>query len=158
MLTYPLQKEDVIKVSIERNNELTEIKSVKRRNPYTLKVSVPDFLTDISAIVHVLVEKNGSIIGTRPIKCESKLRELEQILRSITNPVDFMCQVQCALMLNLNQTKRNKKFLMSTKCGKCLALKQKVGIYCVANIKSKSVTFFTLYKYDVVNFFFVYKV
>lgn len=94
MLTYPLQKEDVIKISIERNNELTEIRNVKRRNPYTLKVIVPDVLTEISAIVHVLVEKNGSIIGVRPIKCESRLRELEQILRSVTNPVEFMCQVK----------------------------------------------------------------
>ncbi|KAF5304250.1 hypothetical protein FQA39_LY09777 [Lamprigera yunnana] len=92
ILTHPLQREDIVKVSIERNNEIIEIKSVKRRNPYTLKVTVPDSCTEVSAIVHILVEKNGSVIGSSPIKCESRLRELEQILRSSDNPVEFMCQ------------------------------------------------------------------
>lgn len=108
MLTYPLQKEDIVKISIERNNELTEIKSVKRRNPYTLKVTIPDALTEISAIVHVLVEKNGSIIGSRPIKCESRLRELEQILRSTTSPVEFMCQVNNFDIAHSNKKNRKK--------------------------------------------------
>lgn len=93
MLTHPLQKDDNVKVSVEKDNELVEIKKVKRRNPYTLKVSIPDTFTEVTAMVNVLVEKNGSIIGNRPIKCESRLKELEQILRSITTPVDFMCQV-----------------------------------------------------------------
>ncbi|XP_030756776.1 phosphoinositide 3-kinase adapter protein 1 isoform X2 [Sitophilus oryzae] len=91
-LTHPLQKEDIVKISVERNGELQEVKSMKKRNPYMVKISVPENLTDVTAIVNILVEKNGNIIGSRPIKCESKLKELEQILRSTTNPVDFMCQ------------------------------------------------------------------
>lgn len=98
LLTYPLQKEDIVKVSVEKHNELIEVKSVIRRNPYTIKILMPDNLTDVSAIVNILVEKNGSIIGSRPIKCESKLRELEQILRSSNNPVEFMCQVSNRLL------------------------------------------------------------
>lgn len=93
LLTYPLQKEDIVKISVERNGELFEMKSVRKRNPYTVKFTVPENLTDITAIVNILVEKNGNIIGSRPIKCESKLRELGQILRSADNPVEFMCQV-----------------------------------------------------------------
>lgn len=58
-----------------------------------MKFIVPENLTEVTAIVNILVEKNGSIIGSRPIKCESKLRELGQILRSTNNPVEFMCQV-----------------------------------------------------------------
>ncbi|XP_064213950.1 phosphoinositide 3-kinase adapter protein 1 isoform X1 [Tribolium castaneum] len=92
LLTYPLQKEDILKVSIERNNEIFEVKTVKRRNPYTIKISVPNNLTEVTAIVNILVEKNGSIVGSRPIKCESRLRELEQILRLTNNPIEFMCQ------------------------------------------------------------------
>ncbi|XP_063912859.1 phosphoinositide 3-kinase adapter protein 1 isoform X2 [Zophobas morio] len=92
LLTYPLQKEDILKVSIERNNEIFEVKTVKRRNPYTVKISVPNNLTEVTAIVNILVEKNGSIVGSRPIKCESRLRELEQILRLTNNPIEFMCQ------------------------------------------------------------------
>lgn len=94
LLTYPLQKEDILKVSIERNNEIFEVKTVKRRNPYTVKISVPNNLTEVTAIVNILVEKNGSIVGSRPIKCESRLRELEQILRLTNNPIEFMCQVK----------------------------------------------------------------
>lgn len=94
LLTYPLQKEDILKVSIERNNEIFEVKTVKRRNPYTIKISVPNNLTEVTAIVNILVEKNGSIVGSRPIKCESRLRELEQILRLTNNPIEFMCQVK----------------------------------------------------------------
>ncbi|KAJ8940957.1 hypothetical protein NQ318_006808 [Aromia moschata] len=92
LLTYPLQKEDIVKISVEKNGEIFEVKSAKRRNPYTLKITVPENLTETTAIVNILVEKNGSIIGSRPVKCESKLRELEQILRSTNNPVEFMCQ------------------------------------------------------------------
>ncbi|KAL1505425.1 hypothetical protein ABEB36_004997 [Hypothenemus hampei] len=92
LLTYPLQKEDIVKISVERNGELQEIKSIKRRNPYIIKFQVPENLTETTSIVNVLVEKNGSIIGSRPIKCESKLRELEQILRMANSPIEFMCQ------------------------------------------------------------------
>ncbi|XP_019758359.2 phosphoinositide 3-kinase adapter protein 1 isoform X2 [Dendroctonus ponderosae] len=92
ILTHPLQKDDLVKISLERNGELHEIKSVKRRNPYVVKITVPENLIDITAIVNILVEKNGNIIGSRPVKCESKFRELEQILRSANNPVEFMCQ------------------------------------------------------------------
>ncbi|XP_049821513.1 phosphoinositide 3-kinase adapter protein 1 isoform X2 [Aethina tumida] len=92
ILTYPLQKEDIVKVSVEKNGEIYEITSTKRRNPYLIKMSLPDHLTEETAIVNILVEKNGSIIGRRPIKCESKLRELEQILRMSNNPIEFMCQ------------------------------------------------------------------
>lgn len=98
ILTYPLQKEDIVKVSVEKNGEIYEITSTKRRNPYLIKMSLPDHLTEETAIVNILVEKNGSIIGRRPIKCESKLRELEQILRMSNNPIEFMCQV-ISLML-----------------------------------------------------------
>lgn len=59
-----------------------------------MKFWMPEALTQVTIIVNVLVEKNGSIIGSRPIKCESKLRELDQILRSVNNPIDFMCQVR----------------------------------------------------------------
>lgn len=72
---------------------MIEVKNVKRRNPYTIKISVPDSFTEVTAIINVIVEKNGSIIGSRPIKCESRLRELEQILRLSNHPVEFMCQV-----------------------------------------------------------------
>uniref|UniRef100_A0A6P7HEX1 Uncharacterized protein LOC114347828 n=1 Tax=Diabrotica virgifera virgifera TaxID=50390 RepID=A0A6P7HEX1_DIAVI len=93
ILTFPLQKDDVVKISVEKNGELFVINNVKKRNPYLLKFWMPESLTEITAIVNILVEKNGNIIGSRPMKCESRLRELEEILRNVNNPIDFMCQV-----------------------------------------------------------------
>ncbi|CAG9772639.1 unnamed protein product [Ceutorhynchus assimilis] len=92
ILAYPLQKEDIVKISVERNRELQEVKSMKRRNPYVIKIALPENLTNTRAIINILVEKNGSIIGSKPIKCESKMTELELILRSSNNPVEFMSQ------------------------------------------------------------------
>lgn len=92
ILTYPLQKEDIVKISVEKNGELYEIANVKKRNPYLMKFWMPESLTEVTAIVNILVEKNGSIIGSRPMKCESKVRELEELLRNINNPIQFMCQ------------------------------------------------------------------
>jgi hypothetical protein len=44
-------------------------------------------------LVSVHVEKNGQALGYRQVKCESRMRELDQILRSCDNPLEFMCQV-----------------------------------------------------------------
>lgn len=54
---------------------------------------MPDSCLEVSLIVKVMVEKNGDLLGARPVKCESRLRELDQILRSSDNPLEFMCQV-----------------------------------------------------------------
>lgn len=43
-------------------------------------------------MIGVRVEKNNVDLGCRPLKCESRLRELEQILKSQTSPIEFLCQ------------------------------------------------------------------
>lgn len=93
LLAEPLTKDDIVKVSVDKNGDMIEIKSVKKRNPYTLKFVMPESCLEVSLIVNVLVEKNGDLLGARPVKCESRLRELDQILRSTDNPLEFMCQV-----------------------------------------------------------------
>jgi hypothetical protein len=51
-------------------------------------------------LVSVRVEKNGQALGYRQVKCESRMRELDQILRSCDNPLEFMCQVHvCVIIL-----------------------------------------------------------
>ncbi|XP_050293410.1 uncharacterized protein LOC126733955 isoform X2 [Anthonomus grandis grandis] len=92
LLNHPLQNEDIIKISVECNDDLQEIESVKRRNPYIVKISLPDNMTDMTAVVHILVEKNGSKLGSRSMRCESKMMELGKILRGMINPIEFMCQ------------------------------------------------------------------
>jgi hypothetical protein len=50
-------------------------------------------------LVSVHVEKNGQALGYRQVKCESRMRELDHILRSCDNPLEFMCQVEICLIL-----------------------------------------------------------
>jgi hypothetical protein len=50
-------------------------------------------------LVSVHVEKNGQALGYRQVKCESRMRELDQILRSCDNPLEFMCQVRVCLII-----------------------------------------------------------
>lgn len=92
MLSEPLLKDDYVKIRVEKIGHLIEINSIKRRNPYTIHFTVPESCMEISMMIGVRVFKNNVDLGVRPIKCESRLRELEQILKSTEAPIEFMCQ------------------------------------------------------------------
>lgn len=42
-------------------------------------------------MINVRVEKNNQDLGMRPIKCESRLKELELLLKFQDMPMEFMC-------------------------------------------------------------------
>ncbi|GAB0096474.1 uncharacterized protein DMENIID0001_119970 [Sergentomyia squamirostris] len=92
LLTEPLKIDDTVAVKIEKTGEILEVSGVKRRNPYTLQFSVPESCMEVSMMIDVHIEKNGKDLGSRPIKCESRLRELEQILKAQDSPLEFVCQ------------------------------------------------------------------
>jgi phosphoinositide 3-kinase adaptor protein 1 len=94
LLNEPLQTDDNVTVIVDRCGEAIEVSHVKRRNPYTLQFSVPDRCLEVSMLVGVRIARNGSPLGVRQVKCESRLRELDQILRAHDNPLEFMCQVR----------------------------------------------------------------
>lgn len=48
----------------------------------------------MSVLVNIIVEKNGQSLGQRSVKCESRMRELDQLIRSLDNPLNFLCQVR----------------------------------------------------------------
>lgn len=50
-------------------------------------------------LITVTVEKNGKPLGHRLVKCESRMRELDQLLRSSDNPLQFMCQVSNTILI-----------------------------------------------------------
>lgn len=50
-------------------------------------------------LVGVQIEKNGKLMGKRMVKCESKLREMEQLLLSVDNPLQFLCQVRYFILI-----------------------------------------------------------
>ncbi|XP_014213966.1 uncharacterized protein LOC106643378 [Copidosoma floridanum] len=92
LLNDPLQPEDTVTVIVDRCGDALEISHVKRRNPYTLQFAVPESCLDVSMLVGVRILRNGTPLGVRQVKCESRLRELDQILRAYDNPLEFMCQ------------------------------------------------------------------
>ncbi|XP_036323209.1 uncharacterized protein LOC118737066 isoform X2 [Rhagoletis pomonella] len=91
MLAEPLEKDDTIKIMVEKSGELIEIRNFKCRNPFTVQFSIPESCMEISTMVEIRIEKNEKSLGARPIKCESRMRELEQLLRTEDSPIEFMC-------------------------------------------------------------------
>ncbi|XP_033236610.1 uncharacterized protein stumps isoform X2 [Drosophila pseudoobscura] len=91
MLAEPLEKNDTLKLLVEKSGELIELRNFKCRNPYTLQFSIPESCMEISTMIEIRIEKNNKSLGARPIKCESRLRELEQLLRVEDSPIEFMC-------------------------------------------------------------------
>ncbi|XP_046406145.1 uncharacterized protein LOC124171042 isoform X2 [Ischnura elegans] len=92
LLTEPLEKEDELSINIDKAGEIIEVPALKRRNLYTVTFAMPASCLEISMLVGVHVIKNGKALGCRQVKCESRMRELDQILRSLDNPLEFMCQ------------------------------------------------------------------
>lgn len=92
LLTEPLTNEDALKVKIEKCGDILEVPHVKKKNPYTLQLTVPDCCMEVSNMIGIRIEKNGVDIGCKPVKCESKMREMEQILKTQDSPIKFMCQ------------------------------------------------------------------
>ncbi|XP_030375827.1 uncharacterized protein LOC115625077 isoform X2 [Scaptodrosophila lebanonensis] len=92
MLAEPLEKDDTLKLLVEKSGELLEIRNFKCRNPFTLQFSIPESCMEVSTMIEIRIEKNNKSLGARPIKCESRMRELEQLLRIEDSPIEFMCQ------------------------------------------------------------------
>ncbi|XP_012525011.2 uncharacterized protein LOC105830310 isoform X2 [Monomorium pharaonis] len=92
LLNEPLIPLDIVTVVVDRCGDAIDINNVKKRNPYTLQFSIPERCLEVSMLVGVRIMKNGSSLGVRQVKCESRLRELDQILRAHDNPLEFMCQ------------------------------------------------------------------
>ncbi len=42
-------------------------------------------------MIEIRIMKNEKELGSRPVKCESRLRELEYILKAQESPLEFMC-------------------------------------------------------------------
>jgi len=75
----------------------THFSSRKNKEPFQcacIPICVPVSCLQVSVLVNVLVEKNGQPLGKRSVKCESRMRELDQLIRSLDNPLNFLCQVR----------------------------------------------------------------
>lgn len=50
-----------------------------------------DTCMEVSTMIEIRIIKNEKELGSRPVKCESRLRELEYILKAQESPLEFMC-------------------------------------------------------------------
>ncbi|XP_073993161.1 DBB domain-containing protein stumps isoform X1 [Rhodnius prolixus] len=92
LLNEPIGSHDKVSITVDRSGNKLDITSIKRRNPYTLQFTMPSSCLQTSMLVTVNVDKNGRSLGQRLVKCECRMRELDQLLRSVDNPLLFMCQ------------------------------------------------------------------
>ncbi|XP_068081608.1 uncharacterized protein [Anabrus simplex] len=92
LLNEPITNEDKIKIKVDKNGEHVDVAVFRKRNPYTLHFQMPECCLEVSMLASVIVEKNGQVLGARQVKCESRMRELDQILQTSGSPLEFMCQ------------------------------------------------------------------
>ncbi|CAH1405600.1 unnamed protein product [Nezara viridula] len=111
LLNDPLCNADKINITVEKTGQKLEITSIKRRNPYTLQFTMPSVCLQMSQLVAINVERNGRSIGHRLVKCECRLRELDQLLKTADNPLAFMCQ---ALGINGGDRDQLDSFLVAS--------------------------------------------
>ncbi|KAG7162756.1 Phosphoinositide 3-kinase adapter protein 1-like [Homarus americanus] len=111
MLSDPVNRDDV-EVLIEGPNEVSTIKKWRLRNPYTIEFRMPEKFLRGSSLLFVTVLVDKVVIGSRQLKCESNMDALRDILGSVTNPTDFMCQ---ALNISPTSDELDHKLAVSVK-------------------------------------------
>ena len=93
MLDKPLTSRSVSRVVLERSSgQRMALDDIKLRNPYTLIVTVPVCLFAKSSLVNLYLEVDGESKGFRQLKCESRTHELDSLLTSLCDPMEFLCQ------------------------------------------------------------------
>ena len=93
MLDKPLHARSTIRVVLEKSNgQRMSLDEVKLRNPFTLLVTLPVCLFSKSSLVNLYLEIDGEAKGFRQLKCESKTHELDSLLSTLCDPMEFLCQ------------------------------------------------------------------
>nr|XP_045583342.1 uncharacterized protein LOC123746107 isoform X2 [Procambarus clarkii] len=101
MMDEPVKNKKEVEVLIEDPpiHKCTTVKKWHLRNPYTIDFRMPEKFLKGSSLLLVTVLVNKKRIGSRQLKCESSMDTLKNILSTVSNPTDFMCQA-----LNISPT------------------------------------------------------
>jgi len=93
MFDKPLNARSTLRVVVEKTNgQKMAVDDVKLKNPYTLMVTFPVCLFAKSCLVNLYLEIDGESKGFRQLKCESKTHELDSLLATLCDPMEFLCQ------------------------------------------------------------------
>ncbi|CAG0883547.1 unnamed protein product [Cyprideis torosa] len=95
-LATAITPESEIEIHLQdKRDQKTSVEQVKLLNPYTIQFSIPESFFTSSRTVGVHLHLSGRSMGARAIKCESRLGKLVDILNSVNDPVEFMCEAMC---------------------------------------------------------------
>ena len=93
MLDKPLTARSNIRILVEKaNGQRMTLEEMKTRNPFTLVVTLPVCLFSKSSLVNLYLEIDGESKGFRQLKCESRTHELDSLLATLCDPMEFLCQ------------------------------------------------------------------
>ena len=93
MLDKPLSARAVARVTVETaGGARLALEEVKVRNPHTLLAALPSCLFARSSLVSLHLELDGESRGFRQLKCESRGHELDSLLQTALDPMEFLCQ------------------------------------------------------------------
>ena len=93
MLDKPLSARAVARVTVETaGGARLALEEVKLRNPHTLLAALPSCLFARSSLVSLHLELDGESRGFRQLKCESRGHELDSLLQTALDPMEFLCQ------------------------------------------------------------------
>ena len=79
----------------------------------TCAIFIPDCCFTITSLASLRVEVDGMDGGTRILKVESTMSEMDQLLKTALDPMDFMCQVRMQIKIPFVEMS-NPKFLLQT--------------------------------------------
>lgn len=93
MLDKPLSARSTVRVVLEKSNgQRMTLDDMKIRNPFTIMITFPVCLFSKSSLVNLYLEIDGESKGFRQLKCESRTHELDSLLATLCDPMEFLCQ------------------------------------------------------------------
>ena len=93
MFGKPLNARSTLRVIIEKTNgQKLTVDDIKLKNPFTLMVKFPVCLFAKSCLLICIWKLMGNSKEFRELKCESKTHELESLLASLCDPMEFLCR------------------------------------------------------------------
>ena len=93
MFGKPLNARSTLRVIIEKTNgQKLAVDDIKLKNPFTLMVKFPVCLFAKVLSTHLYLEIDVESKGFRELKCESKTHELQSLLASLCDPMEFLCR------------------------------------------------------------------
>lgn len=91
----PQSARSKMKLTLERHQcglQDIDLDETKLLNPFNLLVTIPNCCFSVCNMAALRLEVDGANRGSRSIRLESTLSEIDQLLKTSHDPIEFMCQ------------------------------------------------------------------